>query len=387
MQHTASHLGRLNSRTPIEFLTGDIPDIADLLDFVFYYQCWYKENDCLGETHIGKWLDVSHRIGPLMSYWILTTQGKVISQTTMQRVTHLETQTAENKERFRLFDLSIHELFKDEIIVTEGAKANPASWPEIIGDDPDFQEEFQRIISDKDLPEADNSFTPDSYEGNFKMELAFDCGDDGPYFAKVTKRLMDTQGLPIGTANDKPILDYCMYKVEYLDGFTTSMAANSITENMFAQVDEERNCHFLFDEIVEHRCNRNQVKMQDAFSTNTQGVKRRRPTKKGWEILGKWKDGSTTWIALKDMKEKEPVQLAEYAVQNRISFERSFAWWAPYVLKKRNNILAKIKYKYWICTHKYGIEIPKNVKRAKEIDQFNHNTLWWDAIMRDMRNV
>ena len=43
--------------------------------------------------------------------------------------------------------------------------------------------------------------------------------------------------------------------------------------------------------------------MQYAFSTNTQGVKRRRPTTKGWEVLLKLKDGSTTWIALKDMKE------------------------------------------------------------------------------------
>ena len=105
--------------------------------------------------------------------------------------------------------------------------------------------------------------------------------------------------------------------------------------------------------------------MQDAFSTNTRGVKRRRPTTKGWEILAKWKYGGTTWIVLKDMKESYPVQLEEYAVQNRISLEPEFAWWTQFVLKKRNHILANIKSKYWIRTHKYGIEIPKNVKRAK----------------------
>ena len=54
-----------------------------------------------------------------MSYWILTSQGTVISWKTVQRITYPETQTADNKERFRLFDLSIHEFFKDEIIVTE----------------------------------------------------------------------------------------------------------------------------------------------------------------------------------------------------------------------------------------------------------------------------
>ena len=91
MQHTASHLGRLNGRTPVEFVTGNIPDIAELLDFVFYDQCWYKENAGLGKAHIGKWLGVSHRIGPLMSYWILNAQGTVISWKTVQRITHIET--------------------------------------------------------------------------------------------------------------------------------------------------------------------------------------------------------------------------------------------------------------------------------------------------------
>ena len=54
MQHTASHLGRLNGRTPVEFVTSDILDISKLLDFAFYDQCWYKENAGLGETLIGK---------------------------------------------------------------------------------------------------------------------------------------------------------------------------------------------------------------------------------------------------------------------------------------------------------------------------------------------
>ena len=71
------------------------------------------------------------------------------------------------------------------------------------------------------------------------MELVFDRGEYGPSFDKLMNRLRDAKGLPIGTANDNPNLDTGMYEVEYLDGFTTSMAVNSIAENMFAQVDEE----------------------------------------------------------------------------------------------------------------------------------------------------
>ena len=45
--------------------------------------------------------------------------------------------------------------------------------------------------------------------------------------------------------------------------------------------------------------------------------------------LVQWKDSSTTWVELKDMKEAYPVQVAEYSVQNHISLEPAFAWWTP----------------------------------------------------------
>jgi hypothetical protein len=63
------------------------------------------------------------------------------------------------------------------------------------------------------------------------------------------------------------------------------------------------------------------------------------------------------------------------------------AWWVPFTLKKRNRFLSKVKSKYWQQTHKYGIEIPKSVKHALELDQKNGDNQWWDAIMTEMANV
>jgi hypothetical protein len=94
-----------------------------------------------------------------------------------------------------------------------------------------------------------------------------------------------------------------------------------------------------------------------------------------------------TWIALKDLKESYPVQLAEYAVITRISEEPAFAWWVPFTLRKRNRILSKVKSKYWVRTHKFGIKIPKNALEARALDLENGDTLWWDAICKEMRNV
>ena len=37
--------------------------------------------------------------------------------------------------------------------------------------------------------------------------------------------------------------------------------------------------------------------------------------------------------------------------------------------------------------HKFGIKIPKTVLQAHQIDTKNGNTLWWDAICKEMKNV
>ena len=169
------------------------------------------------------------------------------------------------------------------------------------------------------------------------MELAVPRGDNpNPQYAKVTKRLRDADGIPIGTANENPILDSHMYEVEYQDGTKASLAVNYIAENLFAQVDQEGNRHALLDELIDYRVNSREVKLQDAFIMTGTGTRRRRETTIGWELLAQWKDGSTNWVSRKDLKEAYPVQTAQYAVAAKIAMEPAFAWWVPYTLKKRN---------------------------------------------------
>jgi hypothetical protein len=59
----------------------------------------------------------------------------------------------------------------------------------------------------------------------------------------------------------------------------------------------------------------------------------------------------------------------------------------PHVLKKRAQIIVKVKSKYWQRTHKFGIRIPKSIKESFRIDAENGNALWWDAIVLEMSNV
>jgi hypothetical protein len=54
----------------------------------------------------------------------------------------------------------------------------------------------------------DDEFIPYVFDDTYdNMELTIPRDEDGPEFAKVTKRSRDKDGLPIGKADNNPILD------------------------------------------------------------------------------------------------------------------------------------------------------------------------------------
>jgi hypothetical protein len=59
----------------------------------------------------------------------------------------------------------------------------------------------------------------------------------------------------------------------------------------------------------------------------------------------------------------------------------------PYTLKKRNQIIKAVEKGYQKRTHKFGIQLPRNVKEAKELDKINGNTLWADSLKKEMDAV
>ena len=197
-----------------------------------------------------------------MSFWVITANGKVLSRTTVQRVTNLELQLDETKDRCTEFTSAITErLGNNDLIVQndDGEIMLPDDW-----DDPSFNiefvKEFGRSIIDPMLREADQEFTPDVYDDTYlNMELALPRNGAEVQFGRVLKRLRDKDGIPIGTAHDNPILDTRMYEVEFQDGHKASLGANAIAENLFAQIDDEGNRHALFDEITDHRTDGKQV--------------------------------------------------------------------------------------------------------------------------------
>ena len=391
MQRTHLRANRVDGGVPIQRITGETVDISNYLEFGFYDRVWYRDNAGLGEQKLGRWLGVAEHIGSIMTYHILQSNGEIVSRSTVWNMTNLEKETDETKDIINVFDEELCRCIKNDEFPPDSDKPDPEMWADLKESDKDFREEFFKIYQDEELKESkDNiiSSSPGIADSTMlQMELALPRDGDGPELARVKRRKKDSEGNLIGTANENPILDTRVFEVEFIDGHTAAMTANAIAENLFSQVDQEGHRLLLMDEIIDHRRGSDAISLENAFITSANGKKRRRETTKGWELLIKWKDGSETWTPLKDMKESYMVQTAEYAVQNKIHEEPAFAWWVPTVIKKRAAILSKVKSKYWQRSHKYGIEIPKNVEHAKRLDAKNNNTLWWDAICEEMSTV
>ena len=90
---------------------------------------------------------------------------------------------------------------------------------------------------------------------------------------------------------------------------------------------------------------------------------------------------------LKDIKNSNPVELAEYADNQGISHEPAFNWWVKDTLRYHKRIIQNIKKKYWRTVTKFGIRLPKSITEVLEIDRMSQTTFWRDAIEKELRKV
>ena len=100
-----------------------------------------------------------------------------------------------------------------------------------------------------------------------------------------------------------------------------------------------------------------------------------------------WVDGTRSWIPLHELKEANPVELAEYSVSRNIHEEPAFAWWVPHVLKKREHFIKQVHIRVAKKAMKFGVIIPSSVDEALSLDKQNGNNFWQKAIEKELKNV
>ena len=185
-------------------------------------------------------------------------------------------------------------------------------------------EEYGEMI-EEEKPELDD--VDEEYFDNYiNAEIMVNHGGE-QVKAHVAKHARSDDGKPIGQHNANPWLDTHEYECITEDGQVECYTANIIAENIFSQVDSEGMQMLVLKEIVDHKKDNLVVNIEDGYTMMKSSHQAPKITTRGWKFLVEWKDGTTDWIALKDLKDSNLIELAEYAVANHIQEEPALKWW------------------------------------------------------------
>ncbi len=100
--------------------------------------------------------------------------------------------------------------------------------------------------------------------------------------------------------------------------------ANLIAEAMYAQCDPDGNQYVLLDSIIDHRRLDSAIRPSDQKVVRPDGGTYLKRNTVGWQVCCQWKDGSTSWEKLADLKESHPIETTEYAMTKGIDHKRAF---------------------------------------------------------------
>lgn len=399
---TVPGMYRNKGRTGYELVYGLTPDISEYVEFEFYDYCWYWDTPQSfphEKKNLGRWLGVAQRVGQAMVYFVMNSNGKVIARSTVVPLEEADYSVTTTKQRMADLDNTIVNTLGDYKNATNVAKSDV---PDMDKDDIEAQLIFcfdldqdvfhdQLTSSDTSNPEYDDAPTMDVESEEFDKFLGVhieipSADGEGKVLAKVKERKRDINGELIGSSHPNPILNTAVYKVESPDGTIGEYTANVIAENIYQQVDDDGfNYDLLFD-IVDYRKDESAVKRENGYYTTPTGGKRKVITTKGWHLQVKWENGEMSWVKLKDAKNSNPIEVAQFAMAKGIENEPAFAWWVKPALRKRKAIISKASTKH-PRKMKFGVKIPLAYDEAVILDRENGNTLWQDAVKKEMKNV
>lgn len=375
MSSSSRNIYSLQGLTPYSKLTGKETDISALAEFGWYEWCYFRDATSpfpYPNERLGRCLGPTNSVGSKMSQYILNDSANVLPQLTVRKLTRSEMLSTVERMKREVFDKIIFSRLGNSY-------QGPGTLIDPTQDPIDRTPETYEYLDDVD--------DHDNYDEYINMEVLLPREGGATQPGKIIRRTIGDDGETIGKESQHPLLDTRIYDVEFPDGGIERLAANRIAVNLYAHADEYGYKHTEVKNIINHRTTPEAILKKDAYVTDKNGRRHKRVTTKGWELQVEWMDSTISWIPLVDMKESVPVQVAEYAVANKINKEPAFAWWVPHTMKKRTAIIAAVNKRVRQTTHKYGIKIPRSKKEALQLDLENGNHLWEEALKKEMTGM
>jgi hypothetical protein len=306
-----------NGKVPETIMTSSTADISQICEFGWYDWVMFRDNvptfpDV--KLILGRYLGPASDVGSALTAKILKSNGQTVCRLTLRHLNDKEIHCPIHQEMHRVFDETIANHLGPN-----------ATDQDFLAEDltPDYN--FYDDDHDLDPDHGDLELTPEMGDTYLNTEISVPRG--GTLMkGRVTSWKRDKDGNPVRLATANPILNTREYTFTFDDGDETVLNENLIAEAMYAQCDPDGNQYVLLDSINDQ--GRLDAAMRPSHQKVVQpdGCTHLKRSTVGWQVCCQWKDGSTSWENLADLKESHPIKTAEYAVTKGIGYKLAFNW-------------------------------------------------------------
>ena len=214
---------------PVESVLDNVQDISEYIEFNFHR--FIKFCDPHKGEKLGCWLGVCKNIGTGMVYHILQQNGYVISHSTIRNLSK-EEWLDEN-------ECKQHGEFEEEEYKILGSFDE--SLVHLAPNDKMEEPLTENVLAADVNPGNDEVYGPNELMG---IEVYLSHGDHTE-IAKVLGQKRNADGNFMGHKIAYPILDSCVFVVEFPDGEQKDIGYNILAQHMHSQMDDEGNAYKL----------------------------------------------------------------------------------------------------------------------------------------------
>jgi hypothetical protein len=363
-------MDRLGGRNAIEVALGHSVDISAYLQFQWwegvYYLNYEDPSFPNSKEKFGRFCGVAENCGDLLTFNIYVPETHVVIHRSVLR----SASDDDDHPNLRALNPNYDGIHDDDDALVDPVQVENAGDPRQATDlkqasdnidDTSLPRDDREIIVSRNDMAKDDSGLVDSTTSNTVPDPHDFIGFTFPIEHNGT-----TQKAVV-TARDTDSDDFF---VELMDGSRQLMEYNLLLDKYNEASDNDDEQVFTFSGFLGHR------------------------KKNGsWEILVNW-DGvgyEPSWEPLSHMKRADPISCAMYAKDKKLLDTAGWKWARKIRTMDSNRLIRLGRH---ICKvsrndikHKFGVRVPRHVKEALALDRQNGNTLWKEAIDREIHQL
>ena len=388
--HAMEYLAEVHNHTAKETLRWSIPvtlrhgetrDISHLLMYQFYEPVYYHDYDSYPESSekLGYWVGVAQNVGDALTFQILTHDTNQIVERSTVRAANVKNPNYRVGVPLTALPSGAQKVSIPRPATVEfssqplGTSVSPGQPPALShsGEHTHPHMKGRSKSENKDTPALRRS--PRLQQQTLMSHEVVECYD-GCKDIKTAQRLHDELEVRKSKAGSQVNL---------------------------SNMSKEQLKHFRYTKLCEVFApdeNDEEVLVWTPVAITGAIIRRRNPKDIHMRIRILWLDGTSSWMRLSDFQLEHPDLVAEYAFKNNLMQARELKWTNTYRALQEEERAEPDHLQEEKCAilaarydpqrkYKFGVEVPISLKHAMYLDYKNGDTLWKEAIAKELREI